>query len=47
VSYSLGFGERLLVDDDATGQGLVLSYDPGLFVAPQPLPVNDVRCTGG
>jgi hypothetical protein len=48
ASISLGYGEMLLVDDDAAaGQGLALSFDPGLFAAPQPLPVNDVRCPGG
>ena len=47
VSYSLGYGDMLLVDDDAAGMGLTLSFDPGLFVAPAPLPVNDLRCQGG
>jgi hypothetical protein len=37
----------LLVDDDATGQGLTVSSDPGLFDPPLPLPVNGVHCPGG
>ena len=47
VSYSVGYGETVLTDDDPTGQGLILSFDPGMFTAPVPLPVNAVRCPGG
>ena len=47
VSYSVGYGDTVLIDDDPTGQGLVLSFDPGMFTAPVPLPVNAVRCPGG
>ncbi|HYO44339.1 MAG TPA: hypothetical protein VES19_14170, partial [Candidatus Limnocylindrales bacterium] len=47
ASISMGYGEMLLIDDDATGTGLTLNFDPGLFVAPQPLPVNGVHCPGG
>jgi hypothetical protein len=47
ASISMGYGELLLVDDDPAGTGLTLSFDPGLFVTPQPLPVNGVHCPGG